>query len=95
MTISFKQNIKENRFLAQYNNFKAKHPDALFLFRGGDFYEAYEDDAKVCARVLGISLTRRNDDGIYQAGFPFHALDVYLPKLVRAGYRIAICDSIE
>ena len=79
--------------MKQLEDLKEKHPDALLLFRCGDFYEAYEDDAKVCADVLGIVLTKRDD--IYMAGFPHHALDMYLPRLVRAGKRIAICDQLE
>lgn len=79
----------------QWEKLKAKHPDALLLFRCGDFYEAYEDDAKACAEILGITLTRRIKGGKQMAGFPYHALDSYQPKLVRAGKRIAICDQLE
>lgn len=78
----------------QLQDLKAKHPDALLLFRCGDFYEAYESDAVDCANTLGITLTR-NLQGGKMAGFPHHALDTYLPKLVRAGFRIAICDQLE
>ena len=78
---------------------KAKHPDALLLFRCGDFYETYHDDAIDAAKVLGITLTKRNNGGnsgeIAMAGFPHHALDTYLPKLIRAGKRVAICDQLE
>ena len=74
---------------------KAKHPDALLLFRCGDFYETYGEDAKECVRVLGITLTYRQDDKTPMAGFPHHALDTYLPKLIRAGKRVAICDQLE
>ena len=74
---------------------KDKHPEALLLFRCGDFYESYMQDAEVCAEVLGITLTRRSGDKVSMAGFPYHALDTYLPKLIRAGHRVAICDQIE
>ena len=78
-----------------YAEMKAKHPDSILLFRMGDFYEAYGDDAKTASDVLGITLTRRNakDCTEQMAGFPHHALDTYLPKLVRAGKRVAICDE--
>ncbi len=78
-----------------YAEMKAKHPDAVLLFRMGDFYEAYGDDAKTASDVLGITLTRRNSKDCTEqmAGFPHHALDTYLPKLVRAGQRVAICDE--
>lgn len=78
--------------LKQYHELKKKHPDAILLFRCGDFYETYEDDAADCAKILGITLTKRTDDGTRMAGFPYHALDTYLPKLIRAGRRVAICD---
>lgn len=81
--------------IEQYRQLKEKHPDALLLFRCGDFYEAYDDDAQICAKTLGITLTKRIFDNTRMAGFPHHALDTYLPKLVRAGYRIAICESVE
>ena len=85
--------------MEQFMNLKAKHPDALLLFRCGDFYETYQEDAVTAAGVLGITLTHRNNKGktqdVEMAGFPHHALDSYLPKLVRAGYRIAICDQLE
>ena len=78
----------------EYFEMKAKHPDAVILYRFGDFYEAYGDDAKAVSEVLGITLTRRNARDITAqiAGFPHHALDSYLPKLIRAGKRVAICD---
>ena len=85
---------EESPMMKQYRELKAKHPDAILLFRCGDFYESWEDDAKVCAHVLGITLAE-NRSGKRVAGFPHHALDIYLPKLVRAGYRIAICDQLE
>ena len=81
--------------MRQYYDLKKKYPEAILLFRCGDFYETYEDDAEKIARTLGITLTRRNDDGTRMAGFPHHALDTYLPKLVRAGYGCAICDQWE
>ena len=84
--------------LKTYRELKEKHPDALLLFRCGDFYETYEDDAKTVSEVLGITLTKRTGspkgEG-YMAGFPYHALDIYLPKLIRAGKRVAICDQLE
>ena len=87
--------------IEQFNNLKEKHPDAMILFRCGDFYETYMDDATTAANVLGITLTRstkqKEDDGIglRMAGFPYFRLDEYLPKLIRAGHRIAICDQIR
>ena len=78
----------------QFNDLKAKHPDALILFRCGDFYETYEEDAKVCSNVLGITLTKHSD-GHSLAAFPYHALDTYLPRLIRAGNRTCICDQLE
>lgn len=81
---------------AQYKNFKEKYPDAVFLFRIGDFYETYCDDAAVCADVLGVTLTSRSGDKKYRmAGFPNHALDTYLPKLIRAGKRVCLCEPIR
>lgn len=86
--------------MQQFYDLKAKHPEALLLFRCGDFYETYSDDAIVASEILGITLTRRNNGAggtsqMEMAGFPYHALDVYLPKLVRAGRRVAICDQLE
>ena len=85
--------------MRQYAELKAEHPDAVLLFRCGDFYETYLEDAVIASRILGITLTRRNNGnnckGSEMAGFPFHALDTYLPKLVRAGKRVAICDQLE
>ena len=83
-----------SKVLAQYNALKSKHPDAKLLFHVGDFYETYQDDAKDVSNTLGIVLTKRND-GVNMAGFPYHELDTYLPKLIRAGYRVAICDQLE
>lgn len=81
--------------LQQFRELKTKHPDALLLFRCGDFYETYEQDAREAADILGIVLTKNSKSGIAMAGFPFHALDTYLPKLIRAGKRVAICDQLE
>jgi len=84
--------------MKQYNTIKAKYPDALLLFRVGDFYETFGADAIKASEILGIILTRRaNGSAAYieLAGFPYHSLDTYLPKLVRAGYRVAICDQLE
>jgi len=85
--------------MKQFFDLKAKHPDALLLFRCGDFYETYCDDAVEAARILGITLTKRNNGKAGKsdemAGFPHHALDTYLPKLIRAGRRVAICDQLE
>ena len=82
--------------LKTYRDLKSKHPDALLLFRCGDFYETYEQDAKVVSEVLGITLTFRDlGEHIDMAGFPHHALDTYLPKIIRAGHRVAICDMPE
>ena len=85
--------------MKQFFTLKAKHPDALMLFRCGDFYETYCEDAIAASKILGITLTKRNNGGISgsaeMAGFPHHALDTYLPKLIRAGRRVAICDQLE
>jgi len=84
--------------MKQYNSFKAKYPDAILLFRVGDFYETFGDDAVKTSSILGITLTSRNNGYASEmalAGFPYHALDTYLPKLVRAGQRVAICDQLE
>ena len=95
---------KENELtpmMKQFFDLKAKHPDAILLFRCGDFYETYCEDAVTASRVLGITLTRRSNGGsgtkaaAEMAGFPYHALDTYLPKLIRAGMRVAICDQLE
>ena len=93
------KNTKElTPMMKQFFDFKAQHPDALLLFRCGDFYETYCEDAVTASRILGITLTHRNNGyskGDEMAGFPHHALDTYLPKLVRAGKRVAICDQLE
>ena len=85
--------------MKQFFDLKAKHPDAVMLFRCGDFYETYCEDAITASRILGITLTHRNNGagvkGDEMAGFPYHALDTYLPKLIRAGKRVAICDQLE
>ena len=86
----------DNKMVKQFNELKAKHPDAVILFRVGDFYESYFDDAKKVADATGATLTKRSgEDGYYLTGFPHHALDTYLPKLIRAGLRVAICDDIS
>ena len=93
--------VEESPIMKQFHDLKAKHPDALLLFRTGDFYETYETDAKEASRILGITLMYRkghssfDGDAYAMAGFPFHALDTYLPKLIRAGKRVAICDQLE
>ena len=84
--------------MKQFFDLKAKHPDAVLLFRCGDFYETYCEDAVIASQILGITLTKRNNGynkGDEMAGFPHHALDTYLPKLIRAGKRVAICDQLE
>ena len=87
--------------LKQFYDLKAKHPDAILLFRCGDFYETYSEDAEKASKILGITLTRssrtKDIEGkpLSMAGFPYHALDTYLPKLIRAGQRVAICDQLE
>ena len=88
---------KETPLIKQYNQIKAKYPDALLLFRVGDFYETFREDAIKTSQVLGIVLTNRNNGGEQTelAGFPHHSLNSYLPKLVKAGYRVAICDQLE
>ncbi|MDR1652599.1 MAG: DNA mismatch repair protein MutS [Prevotellaceae bacterium] len=91
-------NIAQTPLMRQYNSFKSKYPDAILLFRCGDFYETFSQDAIVAAAILGITLTRRANgaaSSIELAGFPHHAIDTYLPKLVRAGKRVAICEQLE
>ncbi|MEQ1734790.1 MAG: DNA mismatch repair protein MutS, partial [Bacteroidia bacterium] len=90
--------VAETPLMKQYNGIKVKYPDAILLFRVGDFYETFGEDAIKAAKVLNITLTRRANGAaqfIELAGFPHHSLDNYLPKLVRAGYRVAICDQLE
>lgn len=88
---------KVTPLMKQYNSIKAKYPDAMLLFRVGDFYETFGDDAVLSSKILGITLTKRSNGSSNDAlaGFPHHALDTYLPKLVRAGQRVAICDQLE
>ena len=88
---------KPTPLMAQYNELKAKYADAILLFRVGDFYETFSTDAITAANVLGIVLTARNNGSskVELAGFPYHSLDTYLPKLVQAGYRVAVCDQLE
>ena len=84
-----------NKMVEKFNELKAKHSDAVILFRVGDFYETYCEDAKRLSEVLGVTLTRQAKTKMDLAGFPCHALDTYLPKLIRAGLRVAICDDIS
>ncbi len=95
--IMAKKAKSETPLMKQYNEIKLKHPDALLLFRVGDFYETFGEDAVKASKILGIILTARNNGAskIELAGFPHHSLDTYLPKLVRAGQRVAICDQLE
>ncbi|MEE9288858.1 MAG: DNA mismatch repair protein MutS, partial [Bacteroidota bacterium] len=84
--------------MQQYQKIKQKYPETILLFRMGDFFETFNDDAKITSRVLGITLTRRGDGAardVPLAGFPHHALDTYLPRLLKAGYRVAICEQLE
>jgi DNA mismatch repair protein MutS len=90
--------VKETPLMKQYNDIKGKYPDAILLFRVGDFYETFGEDAIKASQILGITLTKRANGSashIELAGFPHHSVDTYLPKLVRAGYRVAICDQLE
>src|SRR6476660_3581814 len=89
---------KQTPLMIQYNEVKGKYPDAILLFRVGDFYETFGEDAIITSRILGITLTKRNNGAAFSselAGFPHHALDTYLHKLVKAGFRVAICDQLE
>ncbi len=94
---SLKVKAKDTPLMRQYNEIKLKYPDAMLLFRVGDFYETFNEDARKASKILGIVLTKRangsSDDAL--AGFPHHSLDTYLPKLVRAGIRVAVCDQLE
>ena len=97
-TIEMTKGTSDTPLMKQYNAFKAKYPDAMLLFRVGDFYETYGEDAVKSSEVLGIVLTRRHNGAAAEqamAGFPHHALDTYLPKLVRAGLKVAICEQLE
>ncbi|HYH15617.1 MAG TPA: DNA mismatch repair protein MutS, partial [Flavisolibacter sp.] len=93
-----KQKTAETPLMQQHKAIKTRYPDAVLLFRVGDFYETFGQDAVIASQVLGITLTKRNNGSASEnelAGFPHHALDTYLHKLVRAGYRVAICDQLE
>ena len=92
-----KKKKKQTPLMGQYNGIKAKYPSAILLFRVGDFYETFGLDAIKASKILGITLTKRSNGSSNEelAGFPHHALDTYLPKLVRAGERVAICDQLE
>ncbi len=93
-----KSQTQQTPLMAQYYKVKQAHPDTILLFRVGDFFETFEDDAKLTSKVLGITLTKRSNGSSGDtplAGFPHHAIDTYLPKLVRAGYRVAVCEQIE
>src|SRR5215218_9580767 len=93
-----KAKTAETPLMQQHSAIKTKYPDAVLLFRVGDFYETFGQDAIIASQVLGITLTKRNNGNATSselAGFPFHALDTYLHKLVKAGYRVAICDQLE
>ncbi|HTA27952.1 MAG TPA: DNA mismatch repair protein MutS, partial [Bacteroidia bacterium] len=90
--------VWDTPLMKQYQGIKAKYPDAILLFRIGDFYETFGEDAKMVANILGIVLTKKsigNNATTELAGFPYHSMDSYLPKLVRAGHRVAICDQLE
>ena len=92
------EKIAETPLMKQYFKVKAEHPEAILLFRVGDFYETFADDALVASKVLGIVLTKRANgaaSSVPLAGFPHHSIDSYLPKLVRAGYKVAVCDQLE
>ena len=93
-----KTKTEDTPLMQQHKAIKQKYPDAILLFRVGDFYETFGQDAVVASQVLGITLTKRNNGAAASsdlAGFPHHALDTYLHKLVKAGYRVAICDQLE
>ena len=97
-TVEMTKDSGDTPLMRQYNSFKAKYPDAMLLFRVGDFYETYGEDAVKASEVLGIVLTKRSNGAaadMAMAGFPHHALDTYLPKLVRAGLKVAICEQLE
>src|SRR5579871_6539309 len=92
------KSFNDTPLMQQHRAIKQKYPDAVLLFRVGDFYETFGEDAIIASRVLGITLTKRNNGAAASsdlAGFPYHALDTYLHKLVKAGYRVAICDQLE
>ena len=83
--------------MRQFHHFKEKYPDAILFFRMGDFYETFYEDAKTCSRVLGLTLTSRSksDNPIPLAGIPFHALDGYMKKMIKAGFKVAVCEQVE
>lgn len=87
------QNEELSPIQKQFQDLKSKHPNAILLFRCGDFYESYQEDAEMVAKTLGITLTKQGETKM--AGFPYHALDTYLPKLIRSGIRVAVCDQLE
>ena len=90
--------MQQTPLMAQYYKIKEQNPDTILLFRVGDFFETFDEDAKTASKVLGITLTKRSNgaaEDVPLAGFPFHAIDNYLPKLVRAGYRVAVCEQVE
>ena len=90
--------VAETPLMKQFNTIKAKHPTALLLFRVGDFYETFGEDAIKTSKILGIVLTKRANgkaQHVELAGFPYHSLDTYLPKLVKAGQKVAVCDQLE
>ena len=92
------KSVNDTPLMKQYNGIKAKYPDALLLFRVGDFYETFSEDAVKAAKILDIVLTKRGAGSATEtalAGFPHHSLNTYLPKLVKAGLRVAICDQLE
>ena len=92
------RHVADTPLMRQYRQIKQRYPDTIVLFRLGDFYETFEEDAAITAQVCGIALTRRNNGAagdVPMAGFPYHQLDTYLPKLVRAGYRVAVCEQLE
>ena len=90
--------MQQTPLMAQYYKVKEQNPDTILLFRVGDFFETFDEDAKTASKVLGITLTKRSNgaaEDVPLAGFPHHAIDSYLPKLVRAGYRVAVCEQME
>src|SRR5580704_9292912 len=92
------KSFNDTTLMQQHRTIKQKYPDAILLFRVGDFYETFGEDAIIASRILGITLTKRNNGAVASsdlAGFPHHALDTYLHKLVKAGYRVAVCDQLE
>src|SRR3954468_3563879 len=96
--VAMSKPVTDTPLMQQHRAIKQKYPDAILLFRVGDFYETFGEDAIIASQVLGITLTKRNNGSATSnelAGFPHHALDTYLHKLVKAGYRVAICDQLE